>query len=323
MSTETPIVLAATTLAPSSDVVLRTAAAVARRLGAALHVAHAFYVSDLPEGEEAEALPELPNAGVSDYGAAPQAELERQLDRLGLGDTVAELHCEPGSPHRVIAHLAERLGAELVVVGGAEGEAARRRGLGSTASRLLARVACPVLVVHREPALPPERVMATVDLSDLSAEALAGGLALVERLAGGVPPRLEVVLALDPRRHRPLGRLTDEAATRRAGPHLERFVAAAVPHLANRVQRVVVAGDPAVRLVREIAAAQPDVVVLGTHGRGGFERFLLGSVAAEVAAQAPKTALVVPPAAARRAAAGERRDADWTYVADAEPTVPD
>lgn len=310
MSTETPIVLAATTLAPSGDVVLRTAAAVAGRLGAALHVAHAFYVSDLPEGEDAEAPPELPEAGVSDYGAEPEAELGRQLERLGLRDAAADLHCEPGSPHRVIAHLAERLGAALVVVGGAEGEAARRRGLGSTASRLLARVACPVLVVHREPALPPERVMAAVDLSDLSAEALAGGLRLIERLTGGAPARLEVVLALDPRRHRPLGRLTDEDAARKAGGHLERFVADAVPHLANRVQRVVVAGDPTVRLVQEIAAAQPDVVVLGTHGRGGFERHLLGSVAAEVAARAPKTALVVPPEAARQAAAGEPRGAD-------------
>lgn len=321
MPDDTPIVLAGTTLAPSGDVVLRTAAAVARRLGAALHVAHAFYLSDLPEGEDADALPELPAEGIADYGAAPEAELGRQLDRLGLGGAAAGVHCEPGSPHRVLALLAERLRPALVVIGGAEGEAARRRGLGSTASRLLARVACPVLVVHREPALPPARVIAAVDLSELSAEALAGGLALVERLSGGESPRLEVVLALDPRRHRPLGRMSDEEAARRADGHLARFVAAAVPHLAERVRRVVVAGDPAVRLVQEIAAAQPDVVVLGTHGRGGFERFLLGSVAAEVTAQAPKTALVVPPAAAREAAGGEPRGGDWSWVADAEPTA--
>lgn len=295
MTTDTPIVLAGTSLAPAGDVVLRTAAAVARRLDAALHVAHAFYVSDVGEGDEWP--PEPPEEGVADYGAAPEAELTRQLDRLRLAG--AERHCQPGSPHRMIAHLAERLRPVVIVIGGAEAETARRRGLGSTASRLLARVASPVLVVHREPAMPPDGVLAAVDLSDLSAEALAGGLALIERLSGGdAPPRLEVVLALDPRRHRPLGKLSDERAERVAGDHLERFVADAVPHLADRVRRVVVAGDPATRLVQEIAAAQPDVVVLGTHGRGGFERFLLGSVAAEVTARAPKAALVVPPAAA-------------------------
>jgi nucleotide-binding universal stress UspA family protein len=145
---------------------------------------------------------------------------------------------------------------------------------------------------------------------------LAGGLALIERLAGGdPPPRIEVVFALDPRRVRPLGRLSDERAERMAGDHLERFVADAVPRLAGRIRRAVVAGDPAIRLVQEVAAAQPDVVVLGTHGRGGFERFLLGSVAAEVTARAPKAALVVPPAAA----GDDRREgADWTYVADSD-----
>lgn len=307
MAIDAPIVLAGTSLAPGGDGVLRTAAAVARRLGAALHVAHAFYVSDV--GEDVE-WPPGPAAAdeVADYGVAPEAELARQLDRLRIAGDVAERHCQPGSPHRVLAHLAARLRPALIVIGGAEAEAARRRGLGSTAARLLARVAHPVLVVHREPAMPPARVLATVDLSDLSAEALAGGLALIERLAGGdPPPRIEVVLALDPRRHRPLGRLSDERAERVAGRQLERFVADAVPRLAGRIRRVVVAGDPAIRLVQEIAAAQPDVVVLGTQGRGGFERFLLGSVAAEVTARAPKAALVVPPAAAAGAAAGDVR----------------
>ena len=316
MTADRPIVLAATSLQPSGDPVLRTAAAVAGRLGAALHVVHAFYVSELGEDDDSGTPPELPEDGVTDYGAGPEEELDRQLERLDLAGEVAGRHCEPGSPHRVIARLAERLAPQLVVVGGAEGEAARRRGLGSTAARLLARIACPVLVVHRPPALPPRRVIATVDLSDLSAEALSGGLALVERLgAGEAPPRIEVMLAVDPRRHRPLGRLTDERAERIAGERLRHFVAEAVPHLAERVQRVIVAGDPTHRLVQEIAAAQPDVVVLGTHGRGGFERFLLGSVAAEVTAQAPKTALVVPPNAA---AENERRrdDADWSYVSD-------
>lgn len=300
MTADPPLVLAGTSLAPGGDVVLRTAAAVASRLGAALHVAHAFYVSD--QGDEGTP-PEPAAAGIDDYGAVPEAELARQLDRLRLAGEVAERHCLPGSPHRVLAHLARRLRPAVIVIGGAEAEAARRRGLGSTAARLLARVACPVLVVHREPAMPPARVMAAVDLSELSAEALTGGLALIERLCGGdPPPRVDVVLALDPRRHRPLGRLSDERAERVAGEHLERFVADALPRLASRVQRLVVAGDPATRLVQEIVAAQPDVVVLGTHGRGGFERFLLGSVAAEVTARAPKAALVVPPAAAAGAA---------------------
>lgn len=299
-----PVVLAATSLAAESDPVLTTAAAVARRLGASLEVAHAFYVTELLEAEEG--TPARDGETVEDYGARPEAELGRQLDRLRIAGEVAARHVRPGSPHRVLAQIAERRAPALIVVGGAEEGANRRGGLGSTAARLLARVACPVLVVHRPPALPPERVLAAVDLSPLSAEALAGGLAVVDRLAaGGPPPRLEVVYALDPRQARPLGQLADAEAERIAGGQLERFVAHAVPDRAARIERRVVAGDPTLRLVREIAAADPDLVVLGTHGRGGFERFLLGSVASAVAAQAPKAALVVPPAAARQTG-GER-----------------
>ncbi len=40
-----------------------------------------------------------------------------------------------------------------------------------------------------------------------------------------------------------------------------------------------------------------DVVVLGTHGRSGFERLLLGSVAERVLRKAPCPVVVVPPAA--------------------------
>ena len=120
MTADTPIVLAGTSLAPGGDVVLRTAAAVARRLGAALHVAHAFYLSD--QGDDGT-LPE--HEGTYDFGAAPEAELARQLDRLRLAGDVAERHCEPGSPHRVLAHLARRLRPAVIVIGGAEAEAAR------------------------------------------------------------------------------------------------------------------------------------------------------------------------------------------------------
>ncbi len=40
-------------------------------------------------------------------------------------------------------------------------------------------------------------------------------------------------------------------------------------------------------------------MILGTHGHGGFERFLLGSVASDMAGQAPCNVLVIPPREAR------------------------
>lgn len=60
-----------------------------------------------------------------------------------------------------------------------------------------------------------------------------------------------------------------------------------------------VAGDPRLRIVAEAEKTSADLIVLGTHGRGGVQRFLLGSVAERVVRGAAVPVLTVgapPPA---------------------------
>ena len=52
-------------------------------------------------------------------------------------------------------------------------------------------------------------------------------------------------------------------------------------------------GDPATEVVRYARDASMDVVVMGTHGRTGLERLLMGSVAEKVLREAPCSVLVV------------------------------
>jgi nucleotide-binding universal stress UspA family protein len=54
-------------------------------------------------------------------------------------------------------------------------------------------------------------------------------------------------------------------------------------------------GDPAMEIVRHAASLGVDLIVLGTHGRTGVSRVLLGSVADRVMRAAPCPVLVVPP----------------------------
>ena len=53
----------------------------------------------------------------------------------------------------------------------------------------------------------------------------------------------------------------------------------------------IVEGVPVERIVR--AARHADLVIMGTHGRTGFSRFLLGSVASRVVATSPSPVLTV------------------------------
>jgi len=54
-------------------------------------------------------------------------------------------------------------------------------------------------------------------------------------------------------------------------------------------------GDPARIIVDQALETAADLVVMGTHGRSGFERLLVGSVAEKVVHKAPCPVLLVPP----------------------------
>lgn len=59
------------------------------------------------------------------------------------------------------------------------------------------------------------------------------------------------------------------------------------------VHHVLLEGDPATEIVRYAQDAAMDLVVMGTHGRTGLERLLMGSVAEKVMRDAPCSVLVV------------------------------
>lgn len=54
-------------------------------------------------------------------------------------------------------------------------------------------------------------------------------------------------------------------------------------------------GDPARTIVERAVAIPADLLVMGTHGRSGFERFVVGSIAEKVLRKSPCPVLMVPP----------------------------
>jgi nucleotide-binding universal stress UspA family protein len=55
------------------------------------------------------------------------------------------------------------------------------------------------------------------------------------------------------------------------------------------------AGEAAATVVDQALATRADLLVMGTHGRSGFDRFFLGSVTEKVLRKAPCPVLTVPP----------------------------
>ena len=52
-------------------------------------------------------------------------------------------------------------------------------------------------------------------------------------------------------------------------------------------------GDPAFAILEQATVSQADIILMGTHGRGGFSRFLMGSVSNSVLHQAHCPVLII------------------------------
>lgn len=61
------------------------------------------------------------------------------------------------------------------------------------------------------------------------------------------------------------------------------------------IETAVRGGDARLQILEELREHPADLVVLGTHGRGGLDRLALGSVASAVARNAPCSVLLISP----------------------------
>ena len=297
-------VLIGTSLTEASEEVVRTGLKVARAAQARVALVHAYAPRVAYGG--APFVPELPMEGVVEAEKESlRREMESQAVRLGIKpEELAGFELGLAPAHQMLMETAKALHAGLIVVGAAEAPRIAKL-FGSTADRVVRKATCPVLVVRRELAMPPARVLLPVDLSFLSAEAFREGLEVLgllarERGPAATLPEVEamyVATELDRRLFAP------EEAPEKAETHArEELVRFLVRHAAGSPFKVVprvVSGYVEDEILLRVREWEPSLLVIGTHGRSGFERFLLGSVAGRVIRDGNTNMLVIPPAVAR------------------------
>jgi nucleotide-binding universal stress UspA family protein len=291
-----PRVLAGSSLGPESDDVVRAALAFARSGHGRLHVVHALEPPPLPAGSIGFGL------AVPHLAERARLRILEQLERAGARALeVAGVEVECGSAGAVLRAAAERSRADLIVVAPAAAAPLPLQRAGTTARSLLRDGGRSVLVVRGETRLPPRRVLAPIDLSPSAGDSLRCGLAL---LAGPDDDSLPDVTALRVVEDERPG--AAEAKTGRLAPFLDANLADYPGPLRPEVRQ----GDAVTEIVAEIERTGPDLVLLGTHGRTGWRRWRLGSVAETVIDRSPVSVLVVPPRAAFGSALAEAVAAD-------------
>jgi nucleotide-binding universal stress UspA family protein len=301
-------VLIGTSLTEASDEVVRTGLKVARAARARVVLAHAYSLQTAYGG-----APFVPEVSMGEVMEAERMALRRlmtnQADRVGLKtEELAGMLLEPGPAHQMIMESARRKGVDLIVVGATESPLLSKL-FGSTADRVVRKAICPVLVVRRELAMPPTRVLLPVDLSFLSAEAFREGLNVLatlsqEKTPSTNLPELEafyVVTDLD--RHLFATEEAPAQAEEHSREEMRRFLDRHAADSPLKVAPRIASGYVEDEILLRIREWEPELVVVGTHGRSGFERFMLGSVATRVIRDGGANVLVVPPEAARQPSA--------------------
>lgn len=288
-------VVVATPLGEESDAAVGAGLLLARSLGRPALLIHADTPPPILLGAPGGGF--VPDAALLDRQRDElTAALAAQARAVAGGGPEAATEVRIGPADLVLAAVAEERDAELVVLG-----PPRRPELGTTADRLLRRMDRPVMVLRRPDRVLPQRVLVAVDLSAPSEAALVAGLRLLRELPGAAPS-IELLFALHPQEMAASIHFTPDRVRAFAGEELQRLARRAVPEWEGVLDLCVRTGEARDVILEEAAARDADLVVLGTHGRAGLERWLLGSVAAAVLRRASANLLVVP----RHAHAGER-----------------
>jgi nucleotide-binding universal stress UspA family protein len=254
------------------------------------------------------AYPEDPlgeSAAAHEVAQELREEAERKLERarawLGEAGGGASFRAIAGaSPSHVLHELAERLGAEAIVIGATHHGRALRLLSGSTPDAVLNHAPCAVAVApddfHRAHASAPRQVAVAYDGSPEAKHALevaagyaraAAGAQLrvvtaVNSAAAGVypPPPLDVAA------YEELAQLARQEAHR----ELDEAIAALGPDV--RAEGAVLDGDIVGTLVEDSHAN--DLLFTGSRAQGPFRRVLVGSVSTHLLREAACPVVVVP-----------------------------
>jgi nucleotide-binding universal stress UspA family protein len=293
-------VLCALDFEPGSARALVLAADLAERARADLHLLHA-------NPQFRARLAQAPG-GVS--GAAFRERVGRFVNgALGADDAFAVLAPEVHETHGETApdgvlNYARDVGADLLVVGSHGRRGLDRLLLGSVAADLLRRAEAPVVVLPdgaEQTGPGPDRpLLVGVDFSDHTRPVLRLAAALAETYSAPV----ELVHVLEDRAAFDLGGLLTVGDLRQKPGATDRATAhSALQVLADEAgvdvaERHVVGGSAEAEIARLAEGRGAGVLVVGTHGRSGWDRLRLGSVAEWVVRHAPCPVLALPPALA-------------------------
>jgi nucleotide-binding universal stress UspA family protein len=284
-------------LSPGSEIAARRATELAAHHGAELVLVHAVTLPEHPAVPSsmqplAENWFQVLHARLAENRAA-LAELRTRLSASGV--TVSQALIDR-YPDEALVQAATELHADLIVVGSRHRGGLRHWLLGSVAEHLVRTAPVSVLVARAgDPDQGFERIVVGTDFSEHAEVALERALELARPGATVDVVHCFHVGLLEPDVNPSFGNLYDDVLEIVSRDAHERGAALLARHAAAPVtlRFEFLEASPREGLCDLAEQRRADLVAVGSHGRRGLRRLILGSVAEATVRHAPCSVFVV------------------------------
>ena len=280
-------ILAATDFSTRSNRALRQAGLLAQPGRAQLHIVH---VVDDDQPEELVRLEKREAERVLNEQAGSMPE---------LSGVQAQLMVVTGDPFDGILKTAAEVNADLIVMGSHRKQLLLDIFVGTTIERVIRKGSFPVLMVNHEAQRKYDKVVAAVDMSDASANAVRVALS-TGLISDKGATLLHAFVAVAQGKLSFAGTDQHSIDSYIANERQRALDEVAAFLVANDLRRIrwtlrVEEGGPGEVISRAVAQMHPDLLVMGTEGRSALRKLLIASVTDEALRSLNVDILAVPP----------------------------
>jgi len=261
---------------------------------AKLYSSKLFVISVIETNEEFETLaPKL----VEEAEMRTRTHLEHVkslVSREGLDCEILARHSE--SPYQAVIEEAKKNRCDMIIMGRRGRTGLKRLLMGSVTAKVIGHSPCNVLVVPRAAHIEFNKVLVATDGSKYSAAAASEAVGIAKRC--NIPLVVISVVSSEEaspfdivQSHMPRGLVAERELD--IAQKNTRELAEAAEKEGVRVEALVVGGRPYDAIVATAKKKLVDLIVLGSHGRTGVDRLMMGSVTERVVGLADCAVLVV------------------------------
>jgi len=223
---------------------------------------------------------------VPDRVQQAENEAQKQLDKLADAARAEGLNVETilrhgADPYQEVVRAANEKHADVIVMGRRARSDLARLMVGDSTAKVIGLASCSVLVVPRGTKMPESRILVATDGSRLGDAAAYSAIRLTSHCA--LPLTVLSVVGTD-----------GEAEHRAEATVAIERVEAAAAREGVTIETLVEEGRRPYEVILDTARSRnADLVVVGSHGRTGLNRLLMGSVSERVIGNAECPVLVV------------------------------